>query len=62
MGRIINVDEGRTETMEMRLRYGTKERVLQKISEEKCRFPEMYFFENESKITDDDKNILAQAL
>ena len=43
MGRIINLDKDRTETMEMRLRYGTKERVLRKIDMEKCLFPEMYF-------------------
>ena len=43
MGRIINLEKGRTETMEMRLRYGTKERVLWEIGMEKCRFPEMYF-------------------
>ena len=49
MGRIINLDEGHTETMEMRLRYGTKERVLRKISEEKCLFPEMKFLRTKAK-------------
>ena len=49
MGRIINLDEGLTETRVMRERYGTKERVLRKISEEKCLFPEMYFLRTKAK-------------
>ena len=43
MGRIINLDKGRTETRAIRERYGTKERVLMKIDMEKCLFPDMYF-------------------
>ena len=49
MGRIINVDEGRTETRAMRERDGTKERVLMNIDIEKCLFPEMYFLRSKAK-------------
>ena len=49
MGRIINLDKGRTETRAMRERYGTKERVLMKIDMGKCLFPEMYFLRTKVK-------------